>query len=259
MASAPSPKQKMSPTIKWGLVAVVVVGVYTFVSGPGPSTPTAAAKKTKKSAKDSGMYTKEDKTAKFASISAEPHNVFTPLIKKQAILALKPMAGGLGGQLTGGEANWYYTGMVELDGTKQALLENTVSGESVYVSPGETWKAARIASVDVSTIVMIGPDGTKVDVPITQYGAAPGAVASTIAPGPGTQPLSVGGAPVRGPIGAPTNVGVRPVAGTATMTMPDGSTMQVPFDQTALTDATGGTRRRGRRNRNNNNAIQGDN
>ena len=262
MSTAPSPKQKMSPTIKWALIVGAVAVVYTLVSGPDNSTTLTTAKKTKKASKDAGLYTEEDTRAKFASISAAPHDVFTPLVKKQVMLAIKPdVPGSIMGALTGGEGNWYYTGVVELDGTKQALLENTVSGESVYVSPGETWKAARIASVDISTIVMIGPDGTEVKVPITQYGAAPGAVAATITPGttPGTQPLAVGGAPIRGQIGAPTNVGVRPVPGMATMTMPDGSTMQVPFDQNALnsaTDQSGGRRRGGRRNRNN---PQGDN
>jgi hypothetical protein len=262
MASAPSSNQKMSPTIKWALIVGAVAVVYTLVSGPDTAAPTTTTKKTKKASKDSGMYTPEDTMAKFASISAAPHDVFTPLVKKPVMLAVaKDVPGSIFGKLTGGEANWYYTGMVELDGTKQALLENTVSGESVYVSPGETWKAARIASVDVSTLVMIGPDGARVDVPITEYGVAPGAVASAIAPAPGTQPLAVGGAPIRGQIGAPSNIGVRPVAGTATMTMPDGSTMQVPFDQTALnngTDPTGANRRRGGR-RNRNNALQGDN
>lgn len=260
MAAAKS-NQKMSPMIKWTVVGAVVVVGYTFLSGGDSAAPPAEAKKTKKSAKDLGIYTEEDSTAKFAMVSAIPRDVFNPLVKKTPAAAMiKPGAQtGLDAKLTGGEGGWFYTGMVELDGKREALLENNVSGESVYVSAGETWKAARIASVDISTVVMVAPDGSEIKVPITEYGATPGAVASNAAPA-GNQPL----APIRGQIGAggPANIGVRPVAGMATMTMPDGSTMQVPFDQNALSNGQGnGGRRRGgggRRNRNNNNAPQGD-
>jgi hypothetical protein len=151
-----------------------------------------------------------------------------------------------------------------LNGQREALLENTTTGETTYVSSGDTWKNARVSTVDVSSVVLVGPDGLSVDVPLQQYGETPGA-GTRVATAPGVAPLAVPSGALSGAIGGSATTG-RPTAGaitplpaaggpsSATMTLPDGRTIQVPLDPNGVSTSNnqnnnGG--RRGRRQRNN--------
>ncbi|RYG26086.1 hypothetical protein EON82_04675 [bacterium] len=257
MASvATTPKRKTSPVVWVAIVAAAAAAFILTAPSDTSSAATSTAKKTSKSrAKDDGLYTEADRMAKFASITTPVADVFNPLVKKP-ILAVKPptqpadpaTAGSIDLRLTGGEAGWYYTGLVELDGKRQALLENTKTGETMYVSAGEGWKAARVSNVDIEAVVLIGPDGTSARIPISQYGVAPGANPATAVATtkPSTQPLNVPSG-ITGQIGGGS---IRPVPGTATMTLPDGRTVQVPYDPNNA-NGQGGGRRRNRRNNQN--------
>jgi hypothetical protein len=253
---AVSPKKKTSPVV-WVALVAAAGAAYILTAPSDAPAPSSSTKRTKKaSTKDDGLYTEADKLAKFASVTTPVADVFNPLVKKPVVAKIPPPNPGDGTpvgidpRLTGGETNWYYTGLVELDGQREALLENTKTGETMYVSAGEGWKAARVRTVDVSAVVMVGPDGTAVRIPITQYGVAPGTnpVAAVAASGaPSTQPLNV-------PSGLTGQIGggaIRPIPGMATMTLPDGRTVQVPYDPNNPNGNQGGGRRRGgRRNQN---------
>jgi hypothetical protein len=255
MATVAIPKKKTSPIVWVGIVAAAAAAYVMLSPSDTPSVPSTTKKTKKATTKADALYTPEDSTAKFASVTTPVADVFNPLVKKPILAKLPVVTAdknvvGIDLRLTGGEANWFYTGLVELDGKREALLENTKTGETMYVSAGEGWKAARVRSVDISSVVMVGPDGTAVTIPITQYGVAPGAnpaTATAVASAtPSTQPLNVPSG-ITGPIGA--GAGIRPVPGTATMTLPDGSTVQVPYDPNNPNNQ-GNTRRRNRRNRN---------
>ena len=262
MASvATIPKKKTSPVV-WVAVVAAAGAAYVLTTPADPPTVASTTRKrTKSKSKEDAQYNEMDRTAKFAPVVTPVADVFNPLVKKPVVIVAKippsidrpaTNPGEIIGSLSGGEASWYYTGLVELDGQRQALLENTKTGETMYVSAGEGWKAARVRSVDVSAVVMVGPDGTSISIPISQYGVAPGGSpgsATTVASAapPSTQPLNVPSG-ITGQIGA--GAGIRPVPGTAMMTLPDGSTVQVPYDPNNPNGNQGGGRRRGRRNQN---------
>ena len=66
--------------------------------------------------------------------------------------------------LADGEADWAYTGMVEIDGVRLALLENATTHQGGYVRVGESWKKSRIVSVTMACLVVEGPDGKQTSV-----------------------------------------------------------------------------------------------
>lgn len=257
MRSAPSPKKKTSPVVWAAIVAGAVVIYMLTAPSDAPTGLKSSTTKKRSTTKSEGPYLAIDTTAKFPPVTLAVMDAFKPAVRKaagQPTIDPTKAGGGIAANLTGGEANWYYTGLAELNGRKHALLENTTTGETVYVSPGEGWKAARVASVDISALVLIGPDGASVRVPIQQYGEAP--AGGGLGPLPavaGTQPLNPTSA-VAGVIG--NNLNVRPAPGaTATVRMPNGQTVQVPLD-TSVTGAQpnndNGNGRRRRRNRTNN-------
>lgn len=259
MRSAPSPKKKSSlPLLLGGGAAVLLLVVMTGPKDAPAATTSSTRAKKRTSAKDVGQYTTADRTAKFPPLTLAAYDVFKPAVKK-AVPTPPPLAGGespggIPASMTGGDANWYYTGLVELNGSREALLENSTSGETQYVRAGGGFKAARVSTVDISAVTLVGPDGTVARVPLQQYGEAPGK-ASALTPLPAVaaagQPLNVPGAALAGTIGG-NGLSVRPTGGTATVQLPNGGTVQVPVDVNGANDQNQTRRnRRNRRNRDN--------
>lgn len=184
-----------------GAAACALVLAYTRFA-PEEEPPPRSAKKAQK-AKDQlpGGLKEEDLTAKFAVYEGTPKNAFVPLISGKGAGTLGVIGGvntGMDTKLTGGEANWFYTGNIEVNGRAQALLENTSTGEAVYLSPGEKLKGvSTLREITPSHVVFIGPSGpstVKLHDP-TELKAG----ANVIANG-GVAPLNPAGA-LSGPIG----------------------------------------------------------
>lgn len=255
--AAKAPAKKTSPVVWVGLVALCAA-VYLMIGGDN-SAPVATRKRPKKSStQDMGVLVKADYDAQahpFPAVGFAAIDAFKPGItgKTRPIAVVVPPVSGAGGidpRYTGGEANWYYTGCPELNGQKQALLENTATSESVYVRPGDAFKDSRVGSIDVSTIVLVGKDGKSISVPIQAYGDVPGgkSIVATNAPLPlpaGTLTGAIGGR-----LG---NIGVQPATGPSSITLNDGTTLQLPSTNGSGTDTNSNGRRRARRNRNQNN------
>ncbi len=257
-----APAKKTSPLVWVGLLATCAVA-YVMLSPSDAPAPTTAKPK-KRTTKDASLFTEADyKAAKspFAPVTVAAVDAFNPLVKK----TIKPVLAGpmvtagetkgmVPTKFTGGEADWYYTGCPEADGIKQALLENTTTGESVYVKPGQSFRVARIQSVDVSTVVLVGPDGTSSSVPIQAYGDVPGGGKTAVAL---NAPLGSSGTALNGPIGIGGRIGVQPATGPQTITLSNGQTLQLPpTDGTA--PAADNTATAGRRRRRNRNQTSGD-
>lgn len=125
-------------------------GNFQFAAGGGTSTK-----------KKTDTYEKEDYTAQFASLESEMKNGFRPLIaKKSADSSMTPLASnGIPAAFASGEPNWVYTGNMAVNSVPNALLENTQSGEGVFLRPGERWKALILKEVRQDSIVLEGPSG----------------------------------------------------------------------------------------------------
>jgi len=161
MSRASQPKKKSNIIPLAG--GLLLIGGIAFAVTGGGDTPTkpaaaaAAAKSTKANADTTGMLVDADYTASFKSLKITPKDAFLPLVSKGA--GETPQnSGGLPLSMTGGQ-EWDYTGMVQVDGTPEGLLENPKSGESNYVTVGERWKKAKIKRVSDSDIELVGDDG----------------------------------------------------------------------------------------------------
>ena len=261
-----APAKKTSPVVWLGLVAAAVA-VY-IVTTPSDAPPPASSAKRKKptaSAKTDSLITQADYDAykkPFPPVGVSPVDAFNPLVK-QAVKTI-PLKGvdlptegtrGVPTSLTGGEANWYVTGVPALNGVREALLENTASGEMQYLRAGDRWKGARVSGVDLTTVTLIGPRGAAIEVPVIQPGETPGGVKVVVAP---NAPLAIPSGSISGTIGTP------PAGGPRTVTLSDGRALQLPLPDAngvtaapaAAAPATNGRNRRRSRNQGNPNNGQ---
>lgn len=263
--AAKAPAKKTSPVmIAGGLAAVVVVYLLlTPASAPAPSATTTKPKS--KNVKDAGGFVPADYEAlknPFPTAAVAAVDAFNPVVKKTVLpkLATLPPEPGTATQipatLTGGEANWYFTGCPSTDGIRTALFENTSTGESVFVKAGQAFKAGTVQSVDISTVVLTGPNGVVANVPIVGFGETPGGGTKTLIAGNGLLPVPTG--PIGGAL--PSAVG-RPLGNPQAATGANGQAFQFPQNlaagagndlNVAPDTNTNNTGRRRRRNRNQN-------
>ncbi|HWD37543.1 MAG TPA: hypothetical protein VG944_01730 [Fimbriimonas sp.] len=157
------PKPSAPPSkFNWKLIFFIVVvgGIAYVVTSPQDATtspkPITAASKSSSGPADA--YLKEDYDAHFADLAVEPKNAFLPLVSKLTVGgAVNPFA--ISDKLTGG-GDWMYTGMVQVNGKPQALLEEQKTAESVFLNLGEHWKKARVKRITNSDLELVGDDGT---------------------------------------------------------------------------------------------------
>lgn len=162
-------KSQQSSLKKLLIIGVPVIAILAFMpsgnankgevsKGAGLLGKVGAAKPTKKSVND--LITDADIKAKpedFEKVPASLKNSFIPGVTKGSAV---PVAKNiLRPEFTGGEAAWTYTGNMTVDGVPNALLENTSSGQGVFLRPGQRWKTLRLVSVHEDHIVVEGSNG----------------------------------------------------------------------------------------------------
>lgn len=162
MAKAPA---KTNWKLIGGMLLLLVIGYVWSTSGGDEKV---ATKKTVAKAKSSldkttELYKKEDYTAKFASLKEEPKYAFKPLVVKSTgpVNAGGAAADSDPGMSITGEPGWLFTGSPELDGVRSALLDNTTTGESVFLNVGDHWKNGHVKSIGADAMVFVGNDGTE--------------------------------------------------------------------------------------------------
>ena len=180
-------KPFFSRPLTW--VGLAALGIALFVmtepdqSKTVKSSTTRAKKRPGPAAKEE-VFTKEDKSAKFAPVREQVKNSFQPIVTKSGRFGgADGLANVLPGDFTGGDAGWVYTGSVETDGVMMALIENRTTGDAVYLKRGERWRSSYVVDIMGDSVVMRGPSGEKalglVDAPTSIARTGGGGRAST--------------------------------------------------------------------------------
>jgi hypothetical protein len=176
------------------LVGVLVVALAFGMMGGGDSKtstkkstgmqfPTAAKKKKTGDIE----YLPEDEKAQFASIEGGLPNAFKPAVEKKSLMgssnAIPPV-------FTSGETGWIYTGNMEVNGGQNALVENSGTGEGVFLKPGEKWKSMTLKQVKSDSIILRAGDGFEKEI---FFGSNESSATQMVAPlNPGPAPRMAG-------------------------------------------------------------------
>ncbi|MCX7799758.1 MAG: hypothetical protein N2109_05380 [Fimbriimonadales bacterium] len=181
----------------WTMVGIVTLGSVVYLNQE-PERPKSAGRASRAAAtKATDGFTKEDYEAKFPSVALKARNPFVPLVASKR--GKGSLAGGIPASLTGGDPNWVYTGMAEIDSVPMALLENRRTGEGVFLKHGEVWNGTRVVSIQPESLVLAGPDGLQRTVGAFTEEPAGGLPGGTVAGG-SLPPVTLDPS-LRGPIG----------------------------------------------------------
>lgn len=197
---------KLFSPISYTLAGSLVV-LYLFM-GDGPaSSPNAARKKvTKRVSAVTLKFDAEDFAAnkdgrRFASVNEPLRDAFKPLIARKSMADMGADAPGSVPFGIAGEASWTYTGMAEVDGVPQALLENSRTQDGVFLKQGEKWKAGTVYQIKPDELVLMDRSGALQTVKVNIQETIP-----SIMQGGGFAPVNP---PLRGTIN-PNNLALRP-------------------------------------------------
>jgi len=200
---ATAERKKPSIVVWAGIVAAVVV-IYVYAT---EETPVVAKKSgrpvSRASTVSKGGFLPIDYTAKFDSVTSPAKNAFKPLVMKTDIRETVPTKdNGIPIAFTGGEPNWIFTGSATVDGTPNGLLENTSTGEGVFLVSGEHWKTSRVLTITKDEIVMQGPEGDARTIKMETEEASSDTRTASVTPLPlpmpgqlNAQPMAQGGNP----------------------------------------------------------------
>jgi hypothetical protein len=161
-----------------GITLVIVLALIAaiFLNLPQSSSTTTAPKtlasvpETEQTESDD---VEDDTGAHFPRYVGTDHDPFIPAVSQD-----NPQAGGPGSLMNGGK--WTLTGIESIDGITSALVEDSVSNQSVFLQVGDKWGGLRVASISDDSIDFINPLGQ-----VTQLGF----------PAPVAPPMTPGGAP----------------------------------------------------------------
>jgi hypothetical protein len=183
--------QISKPVLYLGLVATVVAA-WVLTSEDAPNSASSTKKKKKPSVtRNATVFLPEDYKASFPVLNEPMKNAFKPLVARKSGSPELAM-GDMG--IPVAEAGWIYTGMADIDGVPTALLENTRTGDGVFLKQGESWKGVRVQRIAPEEIILVVSNGESRRVKIN----SPADGMPVGSPQTGFQPVNP---PIRGPIG----------------------------------------------------------
>lgn len=150
--------------------AVAAVSVYAVVLLTQPDAPAPTHKRVimRHARADADSYLANDLSAHFARYQAGKRN---PFLSK--LPAAKPPAGA--GSAAHGE--WVLTGINIINGVPNALVENSATGDSVFLRPGDRWRGLRVLSIGTDAIAFLNALGQQTHLtfrPLEAVAPAPG-------------------------------------------------------------------------------------
>lgn len=165
-ANQPKSKQSaISRPVAYGALIVLSMAVVWASGGDStkPQVRTQHKVSTKKISEQPWDFIRSEKPVVFEAPTSGISDAFRPLIfvDRKHLRVQEEELMKVPANLAQGEGNWTYTGMVEVNGERLALLENAALHQGGYVKEGETWKKSKIVSITSASIVMSGTDGVQ--------------------------------------------------------------------------------------------------
>jgi hypothetical protein len=138
----------------------------TRVTASGPKAPVG--------------FTAADMTATFPRYASKDRNAFAPkVVAKKAAANAGMTPPLLPPILTTGV--WTLTGINTVDGVASALLENSSTGETVFLKQGDIWSGLQVLAIEPEAIVLVNAQGKPTRLVFAQPAEEP-AMVGTVPP-----------------------------------------------------------------------------
>lgn len=136
-----------SKTIVFAALVIVVIWAIVLKMSPSPPAVTSHKVRVQMGASsaiaDTTGVTQADYSARFIRyVGGNRRNPFTPLIASSSGAPDDPSNG------------WSLTGINTIDGVTSAVLENSGTGDTAFVKPGDRWNGLRVVSIGMDNVIL---------------------------------------------------------------------------------------------------------
>lgn len=134
--------------------ALAAVAAYALVLNTQPDTTTTRhvflTRNTTQAAADPNGILPEDLNAHFPRYSGGARDPFAPEV---VIARPKTVTGASAGRNRTNATGWALTGINSINGVASALIENSATGDSVFLQPGDRWQGLRVVAIKDDRVV----------------------------------------------------------------------------------------------------------
>lgn len=161
---------KISKPVLYLAIIGAGAAIYIVTNPDTPPKVTTPPKTHMRTTTPDSQFLPVDYNTTFAEQVPLARNAFKPLVERRSGALANALASGgiVPPELTGGDANWICTGSAEIDGVKEALLENRNTNDAVFVKQGDHWKHAVVSQVLDDSVVLVGDDGEPRTIHVVQ-------------------------------------------------------------------------------------------
>lgn len=150
----------------YGGLALVVVAALILTEPQKVQRPprkSAAVTRPVKTDKALEDFDERDQKATFEPVALTTRDAFKPLVVRGE--GVGPDSAGLPNQVppsfASGEAGWFFTGAAVIDQVPTALIENTQTGQGLYVKQGDLWKNCRVERITPTSLTLAAGDSVR--------------------------------------------------------------------------------------------------
>lgn len=145
---------KISRPAVYTFVGAVAVYAWVVLTQPDAPTPAHKVRAPRSAAPRAEDFAAADLSAHFARYQAGKKDPFLPHLPATAGLAAEKAAHAEQGK-------WTLTGISSINGVPNALVENSVTGDSVFLKPGDRWRGLRVLSIGTDAVALINALGQQ--------------------------------------------------------------------------------------------------
>lgn len=133
---------KVSRPIVYTALFAVVVGAYVFLTQPDAPKATKKLRLTRSSTTNANGISDADLNAHFDRYTGGGRDPFIA-----GVVPLNPALASAPSLVPTGRAGWALTGVNEVNGIQQAVIENSTTSQSEYLTQGQTWNGLKVVSI----------------------------------------------------------------------------------------------------------------
>jgi len=139
------------PIVYTALAAVAAYALFLNTQPDKPTTRRVSHTLLSARASDPNGILPADLNTHFTHYTGGKRDPFVPGV---TVARLRVQKAAEPPTLSGSRTGWALTGINSVNGVRSALIENSATGDSVFLQPGDRWNGLRVAAIQSSSVLL---------------------------------------------------------------------------------------------------------
>ncbi len=159
---------KISRPAVYTFVGAVAVYAWVILTQPDPPVPTHKTHAPRPAAPGVDSFAAADASAHFARYQTVKKAGLDPFLPHLPASAAGPALHAAHPE----QGKWTLTGISSINGVSDALVENSDTGDSVFLKPGDRWRGLRVLSIGTDSVAFLNALGQQTSLTFRPLGVS---------------------------------------------------------------------------------------